>query len=212
MSVQVKICGISTPEAMSAAIAGGASHVGLMFFARSPRNLGIDKAVALAAMAPAHMSVVGVFVDPDAAFIDEVRKRVTLDAIQLHGDERPAFTTQLGRTNGIEIWKVIPVKSADDLKLAHKYRGAVHRILYDAKTPKGADLPGGMGLRFDWTLLGGVDHPLPWGLAGGLHAGNVAEAVRMTGAELVDVSSGVESAPGIKDVDKIAAFLKAASS
>jgi phosphoribosylanthranilate isomerase len=212
MTVQSKICGISTPQAMDAAIKGGASHIGLMFFAKSPRNVSIDQAAALSAMIPAHMAAVGVFVDPDPAFVDEVRKRVTLKAIQLHGDERPAFTTQLGRAHGIEIWKVIPVKTAQDLTLAHKYRGAVHRILYDAKTPKGADLPGGMGLRFDWNLLAGFAHPLPWGLAGGLHPGNVAEAVRVTGASLVDVSSGVETAPGIKDMDKIAAFLKAASS
>jgi phosphoribosylanthranilate isomerase len=212
MTVQTKICGISTPQAMDAAIKGGASHIGLMFFAKSPRNVSIDQAAALSAMIPAHMAAVGVFVDPDPTFVDEVRKRVSLKAIQLHGDERPAFTTQLGRAHGIEIWKVVPVKTSEDLMLAHKYRGAVHRILYDAKTPKGADLPGGMGLRFDWNLLAGFAHPLPWGLAGGLHPGNVAEAVRVTGATLVDVSSGVETAPGIKDVDKIAAFLKAASS
>jgi phosphoribosylanthranilate isomerase len=212
MTVQTKICGISTPEAMNAAIKGGASHIGLMFFAKSPRNVSIDQAAALSAMVPDQMTSVGVFVDPDPAFVDEVRKRVTLKAIQLHGDERPAFTTQLGRAHGIEIWKVVPVKTSEDLMLAHKFRGAVQRILYDAKTPKGADLPGGMGLRFDWNLLAGFAHPLPWGLAGGLHADNVVEAVRATGASLVDVSSGVESKPGIKDVDKIAAFLKAASS
>jgi phosphoribosylanthranilate isomerase len=211
MPVTAKICGLSTPDTIDAAIAGGASHIGFMFFAKSPRNLTLEQAAALAKRLPSHVKSVGVFVDPEANFLDEVRKQVTLHVIQLHGDERPAFTTQIGRAHGIEIWKAIPVKTADDLKAAHKYRGAVHRILYDAKTPKGADLPGGMGLRFDWELLRGFAHPLPWALSGGLHAGNVADAVGITGATLVDVSSGVETAPGIKDVDKIAAFLKATS-
>jgi phosphoribosylanthranilate isomerase len=211
MPVTSKICGLSTPETIDAAIAGGASHIGFMFFAKSPRNLTIERAAALANRLPSHVKSVGVFVDPEANFLEEVRKQVRLHVIQLHGDERPAFTTQIGRAHGIEIWKAIPVKTADDLDAAQTYRGAVHRILYDAKTPKGADLPGGMGLRFDWQLLRGFDHPLPWALSGGLHAGNVADAVGITGASLVDVSSGVETAPGIKDVDKIAAFLKATS-
>ncbi len=211
MPIQTKICGLSTPESVDAAVAGGVSHIGLMFFAKSPRNVTIEQAAALAARLPGHVSAVGVFVDPDAAFLDEVRKQVPLKAIQLHGDERPAFTAQMGLRHGIEIWKVIPVKTAEDVKLAGKYRGSAQRILYDAKTPKGAALPGGMGLRFDWNLLQGLQHPLPWMLAGGLHAGNIGEAVRISGADFVDVSSGVESAPGIKDVDKIKAFLKATS-
>ncbi|MFM9852638.1 MAG: phosphoribosylanthranilate isomerase [Sphingomonadaceae bacterium] len=211
MPVTAKICGLSTPETIDAAIAGGASHIGFVFFAKSPRNLSIDRASALSHKLPSPIKIVGVFVDPEKDFLDEVRKHVTLHAIQLHGDERPAFTTQIGRAHGVEVWKAIPVKTAADLATAQKYRGAVHRILYDAKTPKGADLPGGMGLRFDWELLRGFAHPLPWALSGGLHAGNVAEAARITGATLVDVSSGVERAPGIKDVDKIAAFLKATS-
>jgi phosphoribosylanthranilate isomerase len=211
MPVTAKICGLSTPETVDAAIAGGASHIGFVFFAKSPRTLTIERAAALSKNLSSHIKVVGVFVDPEAEFLDEVRRQVTLHAIQLHGEERPAFTTQIGRSHGIEIWKAIPVKSAEDLSAAHKYRGAVHRILYDAKTPKGADMPGGMGLRFDWELLRGFAHPLPWALSGGLHAGNVADATQVTGATLVDVSSGVESAPSIKDVDKIAAFLKATS-
>ncbi len=211
MAIDVKICGLSTPETIDAAIAGGATHIGLMFFANSPRNLSIERAAALTKNLPEHIKAVGVFVDPEAAFLDEVRRQVTLQVIQLHGEERPALVSQIAQRHGVEVWKVIPVKTADDLKLAQKYRGAAHRILYDAKTPKSADLPGGMGLSFDWSLLQGVSHPMPWGLAGGLYSGNVAEAVRVTGAMLVDVSSGVESAPGIKDVDKIAAFLKATS-
>jgi phosphoribosylanthranilate isomerase len=209
MPINVKICGLSTPETVDAAITGGASHIGFMFVGKSPRNVSIEQAAALSARLPEHVAAVGVFVDPAAEFLDEVRRQVTLKAIQLHGDERPAFTTQMGRRHGIEIWKVISVKTAGDVKMAEKYRGAVHRILYDARTPKGSDLPGGMGLRFDWTLLAGHQHPLPWLLAGGLDARNVAEAVRVTGTTFIDASSGVETSPGVKDVDKIKAFLKA---
>lgn len=210
MPVAAKICGLSTPETVDAAIAGGARYIGLVFFAKSPRNISIAQAAQLAARLPAHVGAVGVFVDPDPSLIDAVRAQVTLAAIQLHGAERPAFTAQMGRAHGIEIWKAIGVKTAADVALAGKYRGAVTRILYDAQTPAGADLPGGMGVRFDWNLLAGITHPLPWALSGGLDARNLDEAVRVTGAELVDTSSGVERAAGIKDVDKIAAFLKAA--
>jgi phosphoribosylanthranilate isomerase len=211
MPIQTKICGLTTPETVDAAIVGGATHVGFVFFSKSPRNLSVDQAAALAARVPDHVKIVGLFVDPEADFINAVRAQVTLGALQFHGDERPAFATQMGRTHGIEIWKAIPVKSAEDLKLASKFRGAVHRILYDAKPPEGSRIPGGLGVRFDWSLLTGFAHPLPWILAGGLDGRNVGAAIAATGAEFVDVSSGVETAPGIKDVDKIAAFLKAAS-
>jgi phosphoribosylanthranilate isomerase len=212
MPIQTKICGLTTPETVDAAIVGGATHVGFVFFSKSPRNLSLDQAAALAARVPDHVKIVGLFVDPEADFINAVRAQVTLAALQFHGDERPAFATQMGRTQGIEIWKAIPVKTAEDLKLASKFRGAVHRILYDAKPPEGSSIPGGLGVRFDWSLLTGFAHPLPWILAGGLDGRNVGAAIASTGAEFVDVSSGVETAPGIKDVDKIAAFLKAASS
>ena len=210
MPVAVKICGLSTPETLDAAIAGGASHVGFVFFAQSPRNVTPEAAGALAARVQSRAKIVGLFVDPTPADIERVRAHVRLDVIQLHGDEHPALVSRLFMTNGLDIWKAVPVRTAEDLKAAHKYRGAAQRILYDAKPPTGADLPGGNGLRFDWELLLGHSHPLPWALSGGLDAGNLAEAVRITGATLLDVSSGVESAPGVKDVDKIAAFLKAA--
>ncbi len=212
MSVQTKICGITTPETLDDAIKGGASHVGFVFFPKSPRNISIDDAAALGARVPGHVKIVGLFVDPAPDLIDAVRAKVTLSALQFQGEERPAFTTQMGRAHGLEIWKAIPVKTTEDLKLASKYRGAVHRILYDAKPPGGSNIPGGLGVRFDWSLLNGFAHPLPWILAGGLDARNVTEAIRATRADFVDVSSGVESKVGIKDVDKIAAFLKAASS
>ncbi|WP_380876768.1 N-(5'-phosphoribosyl)anthranilate isomerase [Sphingomonas sp. DBB INV C78] len=211
MPVQTKICGLSTPETLGAAIRGGASHVGFVFFAKSPRNLDFDKAAALAALVPAHVRKVGVVVNADDAFLDRAITVGKLDALQLHGSEPPERAAALKARHGIEVWKAIPVKTRADLAAAARYRAAVDRILYDAKTPDSADLPGGMGLRFDWKLLDGFAHPLPWALSGGLDARNLAEAVRITGAPLVDTSSGVESSPGVKDVDKIAAFLQSAS-
>ncbi len=211
MKIQTKICGISTPEALDTAIEGGASHIGFVFFPKSPRNVSIEQATALANKLPNHVKAVGLFVDPEPAFIDAVRDHVTLKVLQFHGEERPAFLSQMQK-HGLEIWKAIPVKTSEDLQQAGKYRGAAHRILYDAKPPVGADLPGGTGMRFDWGLLDNFIHPLPWILAGGLHPNNVKEAIGRTRADFVDVSSGVESSTGIKDVDKIKAFLKAASS
>jgi phosphoribosylanthranilate isomerase len=210
MPIQTKICGLSTPETVDAAIAGGASHIGFVFFPKSPRNVSVDQAAALSSRIPDHVKIVGLFVNPERELIDAVRAKVTLGALQFHGDERSAFTTQMGRAHGIEIWKAIPVKAAADLALAATYRGAVHRILYDAKPPEGSHIPGGLGVRFDWSLLKGFSHPLPWILAGGLDPRNVGEAVKATQAEFVDVSSGVEVSPGIKSVDKIKAFLQAA--
>ena len=202
MSVTAKICGLSTPETLDAAIAGGASHVGFVFFPPSPRNVTPDQARALAARVPGHVGKVGVFVDPDAALLEGALP--FLDAVQLH-------KTSPQRAAAIRkpVWAAVAVKTRADLDQARLYAGAAERIVYDAKTPDSAALPGGMGLRFDWTLLQGFRHPLPWALSGGLDAANVAEAARITGAALVDVSSGVESAPGTKDVDKIAAFLQA---
>ncbi|MES2289981.1 MAG: phosphoribosylanthranilate isomerase [Pseudomonadota bacterium] len=207
MPVHTKICGLSTPETLDAALAGGASHVGFVFFAKSPRNVTPEQAAALVARTAGRARTVGLFVDAEASFIDAARRQTRIDVVQLHGSETPAFAAALGG----EVWKAIPVRTGADLAVAADYRGAVPRILYDAKPPKGADLPGGTGMRFDWKLLTGHSHPLPWILAGGLDADNVAEAVRVTGASMLDVSSGVESAPGVKDVDKIGAFLKAAS-
>ena len=209
MQTQIKICGIKTSEALDAAIAAGASHVGLNFFAKSPRYVSPEIAGALAARAAGRVQIVGLFVDAEPAFIDEVRSQAKLDIIQLHGDERPSAANMIHQRNGLETWKVIPIRTSADFAETQKYRGSVDMVLYDAKAPEGADLPGGNGMRFDWALLQGTAHPLPWGLAGGLDARNVAEAIRVTGAGLVDVSSGVETGPGIKDVDKIAAFCQA---
>jgi len=211
MPATAKICGLSTPATLDAAIAGGASHVGFVFFPPSPRNLSPDQAAGLAARVPSHVRIVGVFVDPDEALVRHAVASARLQAIQLHKTP-PAKAADLRRATGLETWAAVPVKTRADLDAARSFAGAADRIVYDAKTPDGATLPGGMGLRFDWTLLDGFRHPLPWALSGGLDPANVGEAIRRTGATLVDVSSGVETAPGAKDVDKIAAFLKAAHS
>jgi phosphoribosylanthranilate isomerase len=211
MTPDVKICGLSTIETLDAALKGGASHIGLVFFPKSPRHVDVDKAAALALHARGKAKVVGLFVNPAPDYIDAVRTTVRLDIIQLHGDERPGLVSRIGSAHGVEIWKAIPVQTAQDVREGRKYLGAAHRLLYDAKPPAGAPLPGGTGLRFDWRILHGIAHSLPWALAGGLSAQTLREAVAITGATMLDVSSGVESAPGIKDVDKISAFLKAAT-
>lgn len=210
MPVQAKICGLSTADTIDAAIAGGARHVGFVFFAASPRNLALDRAAALAAIVPDHVGRVGVFVDPDDALIDRAIGAARLTVLQLHKTAAARAAALKART-GLETWGAVAVRDSADLRAADSFAGAVDRILFDAKTPEGAALPGGMGVRFDWTLLRGFRHAAPWALSGGLTAENVAEAVGITGATMVDASSGLESAPGIKDVDKIAAFLKACS-
>jgi phosphoribosylanthranilate isomerase len=210
MTVTAKICGLSTPETLDAAIGGGASHVGFVFFAPSPRNVARDRAAQLAARVPGHVLRVGVFVDPDDALVEQAVAAGHLDILQLHNTP-PARTAAIKARTGLGIWNAVAVRTRADLADVVKYAGVADRILYDAKTPPGAALPGGMGVRFDWRLLDGFAHPLPWALSGGLDPVNLGEAVRMTGATLVDVSSGVESAPGIKDVTKIRSFLKAVS-
>ena len=204
--VSVKICGLSTPGTLDAALRHGASHVGFNFFAPSPRFVSFDAVRGLAARTPDRVGRVGVFVDPDDALLDATIAAGRLSAIQLH--QTTAERVAAIKARGLEIWAAVAVKTRADLDQAAKYRNAADKILYDAKTPEGA-LPGGMGVRFDWGLLDGFRHPLPWALSGGLTSDNVGEAVRRTGASLVDASSGIETAPGVKDVDKIAAFLQA---
>lgn len=208
MPITAKICGLSTPETLDAAIDRGAAQVGFVFFPPSPRTLTFEQAAGLAGRVPDHVRKAGVFVDPDDALLDAAIAAGRLDILQLHKtvpDRVAAIRTRTGR----EVWAAVAVKTRADLAPAASFAGAADCLLYDAKTPDSAALPGGMGLRFDWTLLQGHAHPLPWALSGGLTPDNVVEAIRVTGAIAVDVSSGVESAPGVKDVDKIAAFLKA---
>lgn len=211
MATLVKICGISTPETLAACIAAGAPWVGFNFFPPSPRFLSSAAAAGLAALGDGAIRKAGVFVDADDRAIAEAVVAGKLDAIQLHGHESPERTAQVRQRFGLPVWKVLSVSGGADVAQASAYDGVADFLLFDAKTPKG-QLPGGMGLVFDWSLLTAYRGPLAWGLAGGLTPANVAEAIRRTGAALVDTSSGVECSPGIKDVDKIAAFCKAARS
>lgn len=205
---KVKICGVSTPDTLAAVIEARADYVGFNFHPASPRFVTTVEAQALGAQAAGRIGRVGLFVDTGDAALASAVSTGALDILQLHGDESPERAAQLRERFGLPVWKVIPVASAADLGRAQAYLGAADLILFDAKTPAGS-LPGGMGLRFDWSLLGGWNGALPWGLAGGLNPANVAEAITATGAPLVDAASGVESAKGIKDAALIAAFCRA---
>jgi phosphoribosylanthranilate isomerase len=206
---KIKICGVTTPAALDAVIAARAEYVGFNFHPPSPRFLALNDAPALAERAEGRLIKVGVFVDPSDDAVAEAVAAARLDAIQLHGSETPGRAAQLKARFGLPVWKALPVAAPGDVEQAAHWSAAADLILFDAKTPKGA-MPGGMGLTFDWSLLAAYRGPLPWGLAGGLTPDNVARAIAETGAPLVDTSSGVESAPGVKDVDKIIAFCKAA--
>ncbi|WP_419816245.1 phosphoribosylanthranilate isomerase [Glacieibacterium sp.] len=204
----IKICGLSTPDTLDAAIGAGASHVGFVFFARSPRNLLPERAAGLAARVPPSVTKVGVFVDPDDALLDAATP--SLDAIQLHGSESPARLAAIRARYGLALWKAAGVTTAADIRAAvAAARGACDLLLLDAKAPSSAPLPGGNGLRFDWRLLSDARPDMAWGLSGGLDADNVGAAVRDLRPPLVDVSSGVEEAPGVKSVHKIRAFIEA---
>jgi phosphoribosylanthranilate isomerase len=207
MSVAVKICGLSSAESLAAALRHGARHVGFVFYPPSRRNITPELAAALCAMVPGGITRVGLFVDADDAAIAAALDKAPLDLLQFHGGESPERVAEVKRRFGKPVMKTIAVAAESDLDLAPSYYGAADRLLFDAKPPKGAEAPGGNGLVFDWTLLGGRRWHLPWMLSGGLTAENLGEAVRLTHAEAVDVSSGVERAPGAKDPDRIAAFL-----
>lgn len=204
----IKICGISTSDALEAAIRARAAHAGFVFFPKSPRNVTPGQAAALAQRAQGRIGRVGLFVDADDATIAEAVASARLDALQLHGSESPERAAQLRARFGIAVWKALSVATAEDTARAAAYAGAVDLVLFDAKTPKGT-LPGGMGLSFDWNLVANWKGPIAWGLAGGLTPENVAEAIGLTGTPLVDTSSGVESAPGVKDSGRIQAFAEA---
>ncbi|WP_342027460.1 phosphoribosylanthranilate isomerase [Methyloceanibacter methanicus] len=196
MTVEVKICGVRTPAILDAAITAGAGFVGLVFFQKSPRNLTLENAQALAAAARGRAKTVAVTVDPDDALIDAVVAEVRPDVLQLHGSETPKRVAAIKVRTGLPVFKAVPVAEVADLAVAARYTDVADTILFDAKAPPGADLPGGNGMRFDWKLLHGVT--APFALSGGLDAGNVAEAIRLSGAGLVDVSSGVETRPARK--------------
>lgn len=201
----IKICGLTEATGLDAVIRARADYAGFVFFPPSPRNLSLRDAATLSARAEGRVARVGLFVDADDKAIAEAVAAARLDALQLHGSETPDRAAQIKAQFGLPIWKALSVASAEDVSRANAYAGAVDLLLFDAKTPKGT-LPGGMGVSFDWTLVANWKGPVAWGLAGGLTPENIAEAVLTTGAPLVDTSSGVESAPGVKDPQRIAAF------
>jgi phosphoribosylanthranilate isomerase len=211
-AVKAKICGISTPETMQAALDAGARWVGLVFFPKSPRNVSIATAAELSRMVGTGTRVVGLFVDPTDQLLDDVTGQVPLDLIQLHGGETPERVAAIRARFNLPVMKALKVGDAADLDAATAYEPVVDMLLFDAKPPKGAILPGGNGVAFDWSLLSGRQWQKPWMLSGGLDPANVADAIRATGAKAVDVSSGVEDAPGRKSPDLIRAFLSAVTS
>ncbi|WP_294534063.1 phosphoribosylanthranilate isomerase [uncultured Rhodoblastus sp.] len=212
MSVLVKICGLNAPEPLEAALAGGADMVGFVFFAKSPRHVDLTLAQGLSALVGGRAQKVALVVDADDAQIAAIIEALAPDWLQLHGDEPPERVAALRRLR-LPILKAIGVAEKADLFRAAAYEGVADRLLFDAKPPKDAALPGGNGLTFDWTLIRDFSARLArknWLLSGGLDAGNVGDALRLTGAPGVDVSSGVENAPGEKSVEKILAFIAAA--
>jgi phosphoribosylanthranilate isomerase len=214
MAVDVKICGLKTPAAVNASVEGGARMLGFNFFAKSSRCVTPALAGALGQLVPATVTKVGLVVDADDATIAAILQDARLDMLQLHGSESPERTAEIRARFGLPVMKVISVSTAADIATARAYEKVADWLLFDAKPPKAMKdaLPGGNAISFDWTLLSGESFSLPWMLAGGLHAGNVAEAVRKTGARMVDLSSGVEDRPGEKSISKINEFLALARS
>jgi len=195
---------------VTAAAKAGADYVGFVFFAKSPRNVSVAQAKALAALVPGGVRKVALVVNADNAFLDELVAQVPLDMLQLHGSETPARVAEVKARYGLPVMKAVGVGAEEDLPTLDSFAVVADQLLVDAKPPKNADLPGGNGLAFDWRLIAGREWACPWMLAGGLTPANVAEAVRLTGARQVDVSSGVERGPGAKDETLIADFVKAA--
>jgi phosphoribosylanthranilate isomerase len=209
MATPAKICGVSTPEAVRAALDGGAGFLGFMFFAKSPRNVAPEQAARLAQPARGRAQVVAVTVDPTDAEIDQIATTLRPDLIQLHGKESPARVREIAGRSGAGAVKVLSVSEAGDIDAAAAYEPVVRHLMFDTKPPKDAERPGGLGAAFDWSLLMGRRFARPWFLAGGLDPWNVVDAVRLSGAPMVDVSSGVERGPGLKDPALITAFLDA---
>jgi phosphoribosylanthranilate isomerase len=210
MTTEVKICGLRSEPALDAALAGGADYVGFVFYPRSPRNIEPAAARALADKARGRAKIVALLVDPDDALLDDVIATVAPDIVQLHGAETPGRVGEIARRYGKPVMKAVAIGTADDVTTALEYAGHADRILFDAKPLPGETLPGGNGIAFDWQALAGLEGRVDFMLAGGLTPGNVGEAIRLTGARAVDVSSGVESRPGEKDPDLIRRFIQAA--
>jgi len=210
-AVRVKICGLRTAADVEAVARAGAAYAGFVFFPRSPRHLTLPEARIAALAAPPGLAKVALTVDADDAVLDAIVDAVPLDMLQLHGHESPDRVAEVRARYRLPVMKALGIADEGDLAAIGEYVGVADQLLIDAKPPRDAVLPGGNGLAFDWRLLAGRRWPKPWMLAGGLTQANVAEAIRLTGARQVDVSSGVESAPGVKDGDRIAAFVAAAA-
>ncbi|MFY0618729.1 phosphoribosylanthranilate isomerase [Shimia sp.] len=210
MDIRVKICGLKQPEHVAAAAEAGAAYVGFVFFEKSPRNVGLEQARTLAIDVPVGVAKVALTVNADNAFLDQLVETVPLDMLQLHGNESPERVGEVRARYGLPVMKAIGIADAEDVAKIDIYGAVADQLLVDAKPPKTAELPGGNGLSFDWRLVNRKYWPCPWMLAGGLTVDNVAEAMQMTGARQLDLSSGVESAPGVKDAGMIRAFMKAA--
>ena len=210
MSVSAKICGVTTPEAARAALDGGAAFLGFMFFEKSPRNIAVEAAARLAEPVRGKAKVVAVVVDPSDAEVDRIAQGLRPDLIQLHGRETPSRVREVAQRAGAGVIKVVPVSDGADLAAAADYEVVAEHLMFEGKPPKDATRPGGLGAAFDWSLLSGHRFRRPWFLAGGLDPWNLADAVRASGAPIVDVSSGVERGPGLKDPALITAFLDAA--
>lgn len=210
MSVAAKICGLSSEAAVAAAVSGGAAYVGFVFYPPSPRSISPVRCGELCDAVPSPVKRVALFVDADDATIAAVVDAAPIDILQFHGGESPARVAEARRRFGRSVMKAISIAGPDDLAVAARYEEVADMLLFDAKPPPGATRPGGNGLAFDWQLIAGRAWRLPWMLSGGLTAALLPEAVSVSGARIVDVSSGVESAPGQKDIAKIRAFLEVA--
>lgn len=208
--MRIKICGLQDDQTIQAAAEAGARYIGLVFFEKSPRNVSIEQAARLAIDVPFGVAKVALTVNATDDFLDALTARVPLDMLQLHGAETPARVAGLRARYGLPVMKAVGVAKPEDLAALAAYEAVADQILVDAKPAENAALPGGNGLAFDWNLLAGRTWQKPWMLAGGLIPENVATAIRLTGAEQVDVSSGVESSPGVKDAALIKAFIAAA--
>ncbi|RUV42730.1 MAG: phosphoribosylanthranilate isomerase [Mesorhizobium sp.] len=209
MTLDIKICGLKTDTAMAAALAGGASHVGFIFFAKSPRFVDPAEAGRLRQAAIGKAKAVAVTVDADDDFLDDIVARMQPDMLQLHGSETPVQVAELKIRYGLPVMKVLSVSEAADFERIKPYVGVADRLMFDAKPPKGSQLPGGNGVAFDWRILAGLDAGLDYMLSGGLNAANVGDALRLANPPGIDISSGVESAPGVKEPALIEQFFRA---
>ncbi|MDX0501641.1 phosphoribosylanthranilate isomerase [Sinorhizobium medicae] len=209
MKTEVKICGLKTAEALQRAVALGASHTGFIFFPKSPRIIEPDDAGRLAELARGRAKIVAVTVDADNDDLDEIVSALHPEVLQLHGSENPERVLAIKALYGLPVIKALPIREASDLERIAPYIGIADRFLLDAKPPAGSDLPGGNGVSFDWRLLDALDANVDYMLSGGLNASNVEDALALTGARAIDTSSGVESAPGIKDLTLMDAFFEA---